>query len=115
MRRPVVQSPGTLALATSIAHGALRGSKVFFARWRRAVSRRPNSKRPRQDQTHPRAAHRPRLEGAAHVDQARRPSLSDVLGLGRFTADAAHGLTGLVEHMLCSSSTRRDWPGSPNP
>ena len=26
-------------------------------------------------------------------------SLSDVLGLGRLAADAAHGVTGLVEHM----------------
>jgi pimeloyl-ACP methyl ester carboxylesterase len=29
-------------------------------------------------------------------------SLSDVLGLGRLAADAAHGLTGLVEHMHTS-------------
>src|SRR5271166_5302192 len=29
-------------------------------------------------------------------------SLSDVLGLGRLAADAAHGLTGLVEHMHMS-------------
>ena len=35
-------------------------------------------------------------------DKPAALSLSDVLGLGRLAADAAHGLTGLVEHMHMS-------------
>ena len=66
------------------------------------MSHRPSSQRPRQDPTDPPQPLAPDAKGVPMPAKPAALSLSDVLGLGRLAADAAHGLTGVVEHMHTS-------------
>src|SRR5271157_443602 len=72
------------------------------SRRHRAMSRPPLPQEPRQDQPYPAPRHEPDSKGGSMTTKTPALSLSDVLGLGRLAADAAHGLTGLVEHMHMS-------------
>jgi pimeloyl-ACP methyl ester carboxylesterase len=63
------------------------------------MSRRPHPQTPTQEQTDARPLYAADPKELSMSAKTPALALSDVLGLGRLAADAAEGVTGLVEHM----------------